>query len=80
MSREDITERIAAILEDLYGMPMVVPMRTELESLFEPHEYDQFKRLLFEEFDFADDTLMESASTFLELVALIEAELFSENY
>lgn len=80
MSRKQITERLAAILEDIFGMPMSVPMRSEFEAFFEPDEYNQFVDLVLCEFDLTNACLIESCSNFLELVVLLEDELFSENY
>lgn len=80
MSRKQITERLSAILEDIFGVPMMVPMRSEFEAFFEPDEYNQFVDLVVSEFDLEDPSLIEGCSTFLELVVLLEDELFSENY
>lgn len=80
MSRKQITERLSAILEDIFGVPMMVPMRSEFEAFFEPDEYNQFTDLVVSEFDLEDPSLIDGCSTFLELVVLLEDELFSENY
>lgn len=77
MNRAYIIDAISAILEDIYGHPMKVPMREELEAFFEPEELDEFRRLVSQEFDLADDTIVDTAESFLELVALLEDDLFS---
>ena len=77
MNRKYITDAIAAILEDIFGFKMSVPFGEELESFFEPEQFADFDRYLQQEFDLPDPTLLESATTFRELVTLIEDELFS---
>lgn len=77
MNRKYITDAIAAILEDIFGFKMNVPFGEELESFFEPEQFVDFEKFLNQEFDLPDPTLLESATTFRELIALIEDELFS---
>ena len=76
MNRKYITDAISAILEDLFGFRMTVPFGEEFEAFFDADQFDDFKKLLQQEFDLDDDVLAESSSTFRELVALIEDELF----
>jgi hypothetical protein len=77
MNRKYITDAIAAILEDIFGFKMSVPFGEEIDSFFEPEQFVDFEKLMHQEFDLPDSTILESATTFRELVVLIEDELFS---
>lgn len=77
MNRKYITDAIAAILEDVFNFKMSVPYGEEIEAFFEPEQLALFDNLLQQEFDISDPTLLESATTFRDLVVLLEDELFS---
>lgn len=76
MDRRDIIEALEALLEDLARFRMSLPLNAEIEAFFEPDELLQFSALLREEFGLSDDTLLESAQTFRDLVVLLEDEFF----
>jgi hypothetical protein len=76
MNRTFVEERIAAVIEDTLGRPVSFQHNNELEAFFEPEEFCAFQRLLAEEFDLRDESLVEQAQTFYELILLIEDELF----
>jgi hypothetical protein len=75
MNRPYITEAIAAILEDIFLFKMAVPYRDELDAFFEPDQLEEFKDLVRREFDVDGDTIVDTAATFGELIALLEDEL-----
>jgi hypothetical protein len=76
MNRLYIIEALSAMLEDIFRHPITFPYREEFDAFFEPEEFDQFRRMVHQEFDLEDDTIIESAETFNELIALLEDELF----
>lgn len=75
MSRSYIIDALTAILEDVTGYRIKVPMTYELEAFFEPEEFDTFCGMVQQEFDLPDDTILMAASTFRELLILLEDEL-----
>lgn len=75
MNRKYVTDAISAILEDIFGFRMTVPFSEEFEAFFELEQFEDFKKLLRLEFDLEDDALVESSTSFRELVILIEDEL-----
>lgn len=75
MSLSYIKDALAAILEDVTGYKIKVPMNSELEAFFEPEEFDTFCDMVQQEFDLPDNTILMSASTFRELLILLEDEL-----
>jgi hypothetical protein len=76
MNRKYITDAITAILEDIFGFRMTVPSNEEFEAFFDPEQFDHFRKLVRQEFDLEDDILVDSTSTFRELILLIEDEIF----
>jgi len=76
MNRLYIIEALSAMLEDIFRHPITFPYREEFEAFFEPEEFDQFCRMVQQEFDLESDAIIESAETFNELIALLEDELF----
>jgi len=76
MNRLYIIEALSAMLEDIFRHPITFPYREEFEAFFEPEEFDQFRRMVQQEFDLESDAIIESAETFNELIALLEDELF----
>jgi hypothetical protein len=76
MNRTYIIDALTAILEDILRYKMKPPMAAELEAFFEPDEFEVFRDMVGQEFDLPDDTIVDSAQTFKELVVLLEDELF----
>lgn len=77
MSANYVTSALEAILEDLTGFVMRVPMSTEFESFFDEDQMFRFKELVRNEFSLDGDSLVDSCQSFRELVALLQDELFS---
>jgi len=76
MNHKYITDAISAILEDIFGFRMTVPFSEEFEAFFDSDQFEAFERLIRQEFDLEDNTLIQSSSTFRELIALLHDELF----
>lgn len=76
MNRIYIIEAISAMLEDIFRHSMTFPYREELEAFFEPEEFDLFCDMIQQEFNLENNTILETAETFNELIALLEEELF----
>lgn len=76
MNRHYIIDALTAILEDILHYRLAFPFRAEFEAFFEPEEFDAFRDMVMQEFDLEDITILESAETFNELIALLEDELF----
>jgi hypothetical protein len=74
-TRHYISEAIAAILEDIFDHPVPIPSREDLESFFDSEEFETFREMVRQEFDLVDDTIVETAVSFQELIALLEDEL-----
>lgn len=77
MSANYVTDALEAILEDLTGFVMRVPMSAEFESFFDEDQMFRFKELVRNEFSLDNDVLVDSCQSFRELVALLQDELFS---
>lgn len=75
MTRRYINDAIAAMLEDIFRFKLDVPYRDELEAFFEPEQFEEFTDMVRNEFDLGDNTIVESATTFAELIILIEDEI-----
>ncbi len=75
MNRPYIISAISAMLEDIFGHKMDVPMRAELDSFFEDDEFELFSNMVCQEFDLSDNTIVDTAFSFSELVALLDDEL-----
>jgi hypothetical protein len=71
MNRLYIIDALSAILEDILNYRLTFPFRAEFEAFFEPEEFEVFQNMVIE-----DITILESAETFNELIALLEDELF----
>lgn len=76
MNRRYIIEALEAIIEDITGFVMKLPVGNELEAFFEPEEFSVFRDMVADEFDLPDYTIVDTAQTFRELVVLLEDELF----
>lgn len=76
MNRKYIIDAITTILEDIFKFKMSLPFSEEFDAFFEADQFEEFCCLVTQEFELADDTLIDSCSTFRELVALIEDEVF----
>jgi hypothetical protein len=76
MSDNYITDALEAILEDITGFCMRVPMSMEYDSFFDEAQMDRFRDLVQREFNLSDNTLVDSCTTFRELVVLLQDELF----
>jgi hypothetical protein len=76
MNRLYIIEALSAMLEDIFRHPITFPYREEFSAFFEADEFDEFRRMVQQEFDLDDNTIVDSAETFNELIALLEDELF----
>ena len=76
MNRLYIIEALSAMLEDIFRHPITFPYREEFSAFFEVDEFDEFRRMVQQEFDLESDAIIESAETFNELIALLEDELF----
>lgn len=76
MNRRYIIEALEAILEDITGCVLKLPLNNELEAFFEPEEFTVFRDMVADEFDLPDYTIVDTAQTFRELVVLLEDELF----
>jgi hypothetical protein len=76
MNRLYIIDALSAILEDILNYRLTFPFRAEFEAFFEPEEFEMFQDMVMQEFDLEDITILESAETFNELIALLEDELF----
>lgn len=76
MNRRYIIEALEAILEDITGFVMKLPLGSELDAFFEPEEFSAFRDMVADEFDLPDYTIIDTAQTFRELVVLLEDELF----
>ena len=76
MNRSYIIDALTAILEDILRYKMKLPMSAELEAFFEPDEFEVFRDMVGQEFDLPNDTIVDTAQTFRELVVLLEDELF----
>jgi hypothetical protein len=76
MNRRYIIEALEAILEDVTGCVLKLPVSSELEAFFEPEEFTVFRDMVADEFDLPDYTIIDTAQTFRELVVLLEDELF----
>jgi hypothetical protein len=77
MNRLYIIDALTAILEDILHYRLAFPFRAEFEAFFEQDEFEVFQDMVMQEFDLEDITILESAETFNELIALLEDELFS---
>lgn len=77
MSRNYVTDALEAVIEDITGFVMRVPMSAEFESFFDEDQLFRFKELVRSEFSLDSDVLVESCQSFRELVALLQDELFS---
>ena len=77
MSRNYVTDALEAVIEDITGFVMRVPMSAEFESFFDEDQLFRFKELVRSEFFLDSDVLVESCQSFRELVALLQDELFS---
>ena len=75
MNRPYIISAISAMLEDIFGHKMDAPMRAELDSFFEDDEFELFSNMVCQEFDLSDNTIVDTAFSFSELVALLDDEL-----
>lgn len=76
MNRLYVIEALSAMLEDIFRHPITFPYREELDAFFEPEEFHVFRKMVQQEFDLENDTIVETAETFNELIALLEDELF----
>lgn len=76
MNRRYIIEALEAVLEDITGCVLKLPLSNELEAFFEPEEFTVFRDMVADEFDLPDYTIIDTAQTFRELVVLLEDELF----
>lgn len=76
MNRRYIIEALEAIIEDVTGFVMKLPVGSELEAFFEPEEFSVFRDMVADEFDLPDYTIVDTAQTFRELLVLLEDELF----
>jgi hypothetical protein len=76
MNRKYVIDALEAILEDLTHCRMRLPMNSDLSSYFDSDEFTVFRDMVAEEFDLPDDTIVDTAQSFRELVILLEDELF----
>jgi hypothetical protein len=76
MNRRYIIEALEAVLEDITGCVLKLPLGNEIEAFFEPEEFTVFRDMVADEFDLPDYTIIDTAQTFRELVVLLEDELF----
>lgn len=76
MNRSYIINSLEAIVEDITGSAIKLPFSGEFEAFFEPEEFVAFRDMVAEEFDLPDYSIVDTADTFRELIALLENELF----
>lgn len=76
MNRKYITDALEAIIEDATGFNVRLPLSSEIEAFFEPDELAAFRDIVAEEFNLPNYSIIDTAETFRELVALLEDELF----
>lgn len=75
MNRKYVTDALKAILEDIFRLRMSIPLDEEFDAFFDPEQFDEFRRLVAQEFELSTDTLIDSCSTFRELVTLLDYEI-----
>lgn len=75
MNRPAIIERLRIVLEETTGNRMTFPSSMDIASFFDDVEYNRFRDLTVDEFDLDGGALIDTASTFFELVVLLEGEI-----
>lgn len=68
MSKHDITERLEAILEDIFRHSVNLPLWEEVDVFLDTQELARFRADVIAEFDLEDDFRIEEQTRFNELL------------